>query len=78
MDKWDVGQALKIKPRTQPMLHQHEPWVQPRSVSGMWIKEQKKDTNRHKGTKQVGEVEKGKPDDCQDDSTTRQVNLQSA
>ncbi|KAH0764903.1 hypothetical protein KY285_000774 [Solanum tuberosum] len=45
---------------------------------GMWIKEQIKDTNRQKGTKQAEEVEKGEPGDRQDHSSTRRVALQSA
>uniref|UniRef100_M1DFI3 Uncharacterized protein n=1 Tax=Solanum tuberosum TaxID=4113 RepID=M1DFI3_SOLTU len=47
-------------------------------LHGMWIKEQSKDNNMQKGTKQAEEVEEGDPSDRQDHSATRRVSLQSA
>uniref|UniRef100_M1DJV4 Uncharacterized protein n=1 Tax=Solanum tuberosum TaxID=4113 RepID=M1DJV4_SOLTU len=47
-------------------------------VVGMWTKEQRKETNRQKGTKQAEEVEKSNLGDHQDHSANHQVALQSA
>lgn len=44
----------------------------------MWIKEQNKNTNKHKGTKQSEEMEKSEYADHQDHSVARRVALQSA
>jgi len=45
---------------------------------GIWVKEQGKNTNRQKGTKQAEEVEKSYPSDRQDHSVVHRVALQLA
>uniref|UniRef100_M1DTM7 Uncharacterized protein n=1 Tax=Solanum tuberosum TaxID=4113 RepID=M1DTM7_SOLTU len=46
---------------------------QTKSIRGIWIEEQSKDTNRQKGTKQADEMKMAKPKDPQEHSACHQV-----
>uniref|UniRef100_M1DSS1 Uncharacterized protein n=1 Tax=Solanum tuberosum TaxID=4113 RepID=M1DSS1_SOLTU len=54
------------------------PDLQLSNISGIWIEEQSKDTNRQTGTKQAEEIKMEEPEDRQEHSACHRVSYQTA